>query len=175
MNIANRYLWPALCSTVVLISSCCILNPDAPRPSMQYKQQASGCSDLFVYKSNESGTEYVLVELNRQIRPVSTQPTTFDIATTETGLRVEINTYSRKPNMPRYCSDVLDGSDPSPEVWRAKSGRVTITVSEDNPAPGMGYQTTVRINDVTFKSRDGEEVFLKEAVFENVTVGWYPG
>jgi hypothetical protein len=142
---------------------------------MQYRQQASGCSDLFVYKSNEAGTEYVLVELNRQIRAVSTQPTTFDIATTETGLRFEINTYSRKPNIARYCSDVLDGSDPSPEVWRATKGRVTVTISENNPPPGMGYQTTVRIEDVTFKSRDGEEVFLKEAVFENVQVGWYPG
>jgi hypothetical protein len=160
----------------LFVASCCI-GPDAPRPTMQYTTEGSGCADFIVYKSNASGTEYLRVQLNREVHAVSTQPRTFDLAATPTGLVIDIDVYPSRPQSPRYCNDALIADDPSPEVWSARSGRVTISVSADTltPDPNNLYKATVKLEGLTFRSRDGETVFLEEEVFENVTVGWYPG
>lgn len=173
MNAFPKFLLPLLCAALL----SCSTDPEDLTPGLSYKTESGGCASVTVFKSNSAGTEYIVVWANRDSLGLSTTPRTFDIGSATPGLSAKIDMYASRPDQPFYCSDVLNANDPKPATWKALSGRVTIVVSNDVPAPfNETYQTTVKLENVLFQSPDGtRKVTLKELSFENVAVGWLPG
>lgn len=148
-------------------------------PSLVYVGPASGCGDIFVYKSNRDRTETIRVGIDARALALSPEPTTFDVAAHPGVIAVAIDVYA--DNMERlgekpYCNDVGTTAVPR-SVWEAVSGAVTVTASASPSAEscaGDAYGVTVLLEDVVF-ALGKETVRLASATFDDVQVGWCPG
>jgi len=148
-------------------------------PEMNYESRASGCGDIFVYKSNRARSEYIKVSIDAKAFDLSTEPTMLDLAAHTGAIEAWIDVYAdsveRLGENP-YCNDVGPTAEPR-SVWQAVSGTVTVTVSagaQTEPRTGEPYQVNVLIEDVVFAL--GEEiVHLSSLMFNDVQVGWCSG
>jgi len=149
-------------------------------PTLIY-QKSGGCGNIVVYKINESETEGISVEADKDKVNLSTKPKTFDIATTA-GLVVQIflgENLRESMKATSFCNDFVSPIVPEPAVWTAKTGRATINISKSNdsaPVWERGYTATVKLKNVRFYDESGvNSVVLDELIFENISVGWLPG
>jgi hypothetical protein len=89
------------------------------------------------------------------------------------------------PNHPdsvyfNFCNDVTYPNSGTTIKYKATSGKLSFSVSEDNPIKQPIWKTlyyvTVRIIDLHLLNQEtNEEIIIDEAVFWNVGVGWLPG
>ena len=149
------------------------------RPDFKYNNSASGCGDIFVYKSNSTMSEFITASVDVNAIALSSEPTTLALADYPEAIGARIAVYSdnvgRLGEFP-YCNDVGPEAEPH-SVWQAVSGSITISVSAEPPGEscvGEPYQTTILLEDVTFALED-ETVNLPSLLFEDVQVGWCPG
>jgi hypothetical protein len=153
--------------------------PPSDPPRLDFSGPANGCGDIFVYKANEDESEFITFYIPANEFSLSPESTTLNLAETGSSIVVKIDHYAdRVQNLGEfpYCNDVGPQAVPQSE-WQAVSGSATINISEGaqtTPCDGQPYQTTIQLENVTF--RNGEaEVFLKSVAFAGVTVGWCAG
>jgi hypothetical protein len=64
-------------------------------------------------------------------------------------------------------------------IWRAKSGKVTITIFEPIDPAGAAspkrYRATVRLEHVLFEDGAGRQATLEKEEITEAVVGWYAG
>jgi hypothetical protein len=177
----------ALASLLVLaaLSACGSPPPEpgveataTPLP-FQFIDNADGCGDVFVYKSNAATTEYITAWISARAFGLSSEPTVLDLAESSDDLQVVVDVYSdavRKVGEFPYCNDTAPFSEPIAK-WRAIAGSATVTLSADPPefnCAGEIYEATVVLTDLVLT--DGEnEIALDKVQFENVPVGWCAG
>ena len=146
------------------------------KPKMDYVNKANGCGDIFVYKSNRAGSEYVLVSIDTKAFALSTEPVTLNLAAHPETIGVRVDVFAEKIIDVPYCNDVGPTAVPQ-SVWQAVSGTVTVTVSasaETEPCTGEPYVADVVVEDVVFSLAE-ETVHLSSLTFSDVTVGWCAG
>lgn len=148
-------------------------------PHLEYINEANGCGDIFVYKSNQGQSEYIVSWVSAGAFALSPEPLTLDLAENPETIIVSIDVYpdiiTQLGEFP-YCNDVAPMAEPQ-AVWRAISGMVTVTISTeavDEPCAGEPYQATVLLEDVTF-AFEGETTHLPSLSFDDVSVGWCAG
>ena len=148
-------------------------------PEMDYESRASGCGDIFVYKSNRARSEYVKVSIDAKAFDLSTEPTMLDLAAHPGAIGAWIDVYAdsveRLGENP-YCNDVGPTAVPR-SVWQAVGGTMTVTVSagaQTEPCTGEPYQVNMLIEDVVFALGE-ETVHLPSLMFNDAQVGWCPG
>ncbi len=79
-----------------------------------------------------------------------------------------------------YCNDVGYLNMGTTTKYKAVSGKLSFSVSEDNPIKEPIWETnyfvTVKIENLHLLNQAAnEEITIDEAVFWNVRVGWLPG
>ena len=148
-------------------------------PEMDYVNRASGCGDIFVYKSNRDRSEYVKVSIDARAFDLSTAPVTLELEAHPEAIWAWIDVYAdsvEKLGENPYCNDVSQTAVPQ-SVWQAVSGTITVTSSagaQTEPCTGELYQVNVLIEDVVFAL--GDETFHQPSLmFNDVQVGWCPG
>ncbi len=148
-------------------------------PEMEYVNRANGCGDMFVYKSNRAGSEFITVSIRADAFDFSTGPTMIDLKAHPETVGIRIDVYAdREAKLDQfpYCNDVGQTAV-AQSVWQAVSGRVIVTAVtgiQAEPCEGSPYQTTIVIEDVVFALGE-ETIRLPSLSFEDVTVGWCPG
>jgi hypothetical protein len=154
-------------------------NPAVLTPEMAYVNKASGCGDIFVYKSNREKSEFVKVSIETRALPLSREPVTLDLAAQPEIVGAWIDVYVdsvEKLGENPYCNDTGPTAEPW-SVWQAVSGTVTVSAPagvQTEPCAGEPYQVNLLLEDVVFSL--GEEAVLMPALsFEDVTVGWCAG
>jgi hypothetical protein len=148
-------------------------------PPITFTGQAGGCGDIFLYKANDSHTEYLRLSLNAAVLSLSTTPITIDLAQPDGNITADIDVYSDAVEtlgeFP-YCNDVGPSAVPQAN-WQAVSGTATITLSTDS-APfncqGAPYEITVLLQNVVFHNGNQERL-LDTTHFDTITVGWCAG
>lgn len=149
-----------------------------PTPQLKYAGAAGGCADIFVYKGDATGREYLVVWTDRtKLKLPDEGEVAFDLAKSPAGLNVSIDLWNRKPEHLRYCNDIAD-DEKKLATWTATAGQVTITTHGPVPNQGGGprrYTVTVKLANVVFSDGAGRTVTLPSETFADVVVGWYAG
>ena len=153
--------------------------PPSDPPRLDYSGAANGCGDIFVYKPNGNDSEFVTFSIAASEFDLSTEPLALNLAETGENVVAKIDLYAdRVQNLGEfpYCNDVGPQAVPQSE-WLAVSGAAVVAVSEGaqtTSCEGALYQTTVRLENVTFRN-GAAEVYLESVMFDGVTVGWCAG
>jgi hypothetical protein len=143
--------------------------------------ESKGCGNIFVYQFLDSlkaltvrinAKEYNLTKKRRDID--------LDVSNPNVSVVLEIS-----PNHPdsiyfNFCNDITYPNSGTTIKYKATSGRLSFSVSEDNPIKEPVWQSfyyvTIRIVNLHLLNQDtNDEVVINEIVFWNVGVGWMPG
>jgi hypothetical protein len=146
-------------------------------PTFQYvKDQEGGCGDVFLHKGTADKTEVLWVSADKKKLQLPDKGSkSFDLAAAPDGLTVAVDLWPRPPRFSAYCNDI------APDVqreatWKAKKGKVTITLSEPQDKQARGnYKASVRLENVLFEDDAGHQATLKDEAITDVLVGWYAG
>jgi hypothetical protein len=170
----RRHLTLALLLVPVLaLASCARLRS----PTFQYvKEQQGGCGDVYFHKGTADKTEVLWVSADKKKLQLPDKGSkTFDLATAPDGLVVAVDLWPQAPRFSAYCNDIAPDVRPD-ATWKAKKGKVTITVSEPEDKKGRGsYKASVHLEDVLFEDDAGHQATLKDEAITDVLVGWYAG
>jgi len=147
-----------------------------------FESTSNGCSNFKVYKSNKSNSKVIVVEVNSDKLEIVTSTQIFDIAKHNENINIFLDYYpdneteTKQPWYP-YCDDVMYQDYKDPQKWTATKGTIEISRSEDYEQWGQtSYDVTVRIKEVYLYDVNNEnEIYIKDLLFEDVRVGWYPG
>lgn len=150
-----------------------------PVPELRFDGETGGCGNIFAYRSNAGRTEYIQIFINARNIPLSTTPTTVDIAQHPEDVMVQLDHFADDvrniDNFP-YCNDVVPVATPQ-SIWQAQNGRLTITLSTDSATldcTGDDYTATILLENLTLNNGT-ETLELDSVAIEEVTVGWCAG
>lgn len=143
--------------------------------------ESSGCGNIFVYQFLDSLKALtVWINSNEYNLTKKRQDIDIDISNPNISVVLEIS-----PNHPdsiyfNFCNDIVYPNSGTTMKYKAISGKLFLSVSEDNPIKEPIWQTfyyvTVRIESVYLINQEtNEEIIIDEAVFWNVGVGWLAG
>jgi hypothetical protein len=102
---------------------------------------------------------------------------TFDLAAAPDGLTVAVDLWKAAPRFSAYCNDISPDTQRE-ATWKAKKGKVTITVFGPNEKPEKGtrdYKASIRLEHVLFEDDAGHQATLEKETITEVRVGWYAG
>ena len=118
---------------------------------------------------------WVAAEKDKLTLPVKGTKT-FDLSAAPDGLQVPWICGKRR-RVSAYCNDI--SADTRKEsTWRAKKGKITLTVFEPTDPKQIGPKThkaSVRLEGVVFEDDAGHQATLKGETITEVLVGWYAG
>lgn len=151
-----------------------ILEPK--KPSISY-----GCGNFFIYQYlNDSNVLTVKFVGNNS--SLTKEPQTIDLANANPNAIVVLEIAGNAPdsNYFNYCNDVAVKNLGTTIKYKAISGELTFSVSEDNPLKvprrESSYGVTVQIKNLRLYNQEkGNKIIINEIVFSNVRVGWFPG
>jgi hypothetical protein len=166
---------------VVAVSSCQpgdAARTDPTAPTFKYvKEKEGGCRDLFLFKGTADGLEVLWISADKEkLKLPAKGSITFDLAASD-GLMAAVDLWEKPPTSPAYCNDIAPDTKKK-ATWRAKKGKLTITISEtvDPAKPGRKtYKASARLERVTFEDSAGNQATLKEETITDALVGWVPG
>jgi hypothetical protein len=148
-------------------------------PTFRYvRDQQGGCGDLFFHKGSKDKLEVLWVSADKKkLRLPDKGSKTFDLAAAPDGLTVAVDLWTVLPRFAAYCNDISRDTQPE-ATWKARKGKVTITVAEPTGMPGQGargYKASIRLDHVVFEDEAGNQATLNEEAITDVLVGWYAG
>lgn len=143
--------------------------------------ESNGCGNIFVYQFLDSLKALtVRINSNEYSLTKKRQDIDIDISNPNILLVLEIS-----PNHPdsiyfNFCNDIAYPNSGTTMKYKAISGKLSFSVSEDNPIKEPAWETfyyvTIRIIDLhLFNQETNDEIIINEIVFWNVGVGWMPG
>jgi hypothetical protein len=149
-------------------------------PTFQYvREQEGGCGDLYCYKGTADRTEVLWVSADKKKLELPDKGSkTFDLATAPEGLVVAVDLWQTAPRFSAYCNDVSDGDAKLEATWKAKKGKITLTVflpPNKEKQPREQSKASIRLQDVLFEDDAGNQATLKDETITEVLVGWYAG
>jgi hypothetical protein len=148
-------------------------------PTFRYvKEKEGGCGDLFFYKGTVDDREVLWVSADKEkLRLPNEGSRTFDLATAPQGLVVAVDLWEAAPRFRAYCNDISADTERE-ATWRAKEGKLTITVGGPVDPEGPGprrYKAGARLEGVVFEDEAGHRATLQRETITEVAVGWYAG
>lgn len=143
--------------------------------------ESSGCGNIFVYQFLDSLKALtVWINSNENSLTKKRQDIDIDISNPNISVVLEIS-----PNHPdsiyfNFCNDIAYTNSGTTIKYKAISGKLSYSVSEDNPIKEPIWQTfyyvTVRIENLHLINQEtNEEIIIDEVIFWNVGVGWLAG
>ena len=143
--------------------------------------ESRGCGNIFVYQFLDSLRALtVSINSNEYSLTKKRQDIDLDISNPNISVVLEIS-----PNNPdsvyfNFCNDIAYPNRGTTIKYKATSGKLSFSVSEDNPIKKSiwktSYYVTIRIENLhLYNSETDDEIILNEIVFWNVSVGWLPG
>jgi hypothetical protein len=191
---SRRIRWIVACallSTLLFMSACTtppksavtIVAPtpvtEQDIPTLEFTEDAEGCGEVFVYKSNAETTEYLTVWISGRTFGLSSTEMVFDLSESSENLWVLVDVYEdaiRSLGEFPYCNDTAPMAEPIAK-WRAVRGSASVVLSTDPTeynCSGEPYTATVVLRDLVL-TEGTFELTLDDVQFENVTVGWCSG
>ena len=143
--------------------------------------ESNGCGNIFVYQFLDSLKALtVSINSNEYSLTKKRQDIDLDISNPNVSVVLEIS-----PNNPdsiyfNFCNDIAYPNHGTTIKYKATSGKLSFSVSEDNPIKEPAWETfyyiTVRIIDLHLLNQaTNEEIIIDDAIFWNVEVGWLAG
>jgi hypothetical protein len=148
-------------------------------PTFRYvKTQEGGCANLFFHKGSEDRREVLWISADKKKLQLPERGSkTFDLAAAPEGLTIAVDLWKEAPRFSAYCNDISPDTQRE-ATWKARKGKVTITVFEPEGKLGPGfrdYKASIRLEDVLFEDDAGNQATLKEETITEVRVGWLAG
>jgi hypothetical protein len=143
--------------------------------------ESKGCGNIFVYQFLDSlraltvwinSSEYNLTKKRQDID--------LDISNQNVSVVLEISPDHPDSIYFNFCNDIAYINEGTTIKYKAASGRLSFSVSEDNPlkepAWKIFYYVTIRIENLHLVNPEtNDEIIIEEAVFWNVAAGWMIG
>lgn len=143
--------------------------------------ESHGCGNIFVYQFLDS-LRALTVRIDAKEIRLTVKRQDFDLSSSNSDLSVILEVAGNDPDSIyfNFCNDVGYLNRGGTKKYNATSGKLSFSVSEDNPIKDPIWQTfyyvTVRLQDLHLLNRDtNEKIIIDKAVFWNVGVGWLPG
>ena len=148
-------------------------------PTFKYdKKKEGGCANVHLYKMTADQVEVLVIRADKEKLKLPAKGTvTFDLAKAPEGLVVAVDLWDKAPRFRAYCNDI--GPDTKKEAtWKAKKGKLTLTIFEPADKKGAGprtYKVSAKLEGAVFDDGAGHEATLKQETITEATVGWYAG
>lgn len=142
--------------------------------------ESSGCGNIFVYQFIDSLKAFT-VSINAKQFSLSKKCQTFSLSDSNPNIQVQLEVAGDSPDSIyfNYCNDVAFPNQGVIKKIKATSGKLLISVSEDNPVDEVNYNSyyvTIKIKDLRLLDlENNQEILFDDIVFWNVLVGWLPG
>ncbi|QQS36095.1 MAG: hypothetical protein IPM56_17945 [Ignavibacteriales bacterium] len=140
-----------------------------------------GCGNIFVYQFLDS-TKALTVGINTNEIKLTKKRQVFDISISNPNIKVVIEVAANHPDSIyfNFCNDVGYPNEGVTKKYMAVSGRLSFSVSEDNPIKepvwNTFYYVTIKVENLRLVNQEtNDEINIDEAIFWNVGVGWAPG
>lgn len=143
--------------------------------------ESKGCGSVFVYQFIDSTTSIVLIMDASKVKFTQKRQT----VELENGNDEIIVRMERAGNSPdsvyfNYCDDAIPIDRGKLISYKARTGRVTFSTSEDNPIQTPAYRSNYRITIEAldlhiYDEKDNLVKTIEKIVFWDVSVGWLPG
>ena len=178
-----RWLASGVCVALVLALSSCQQGgaplTSSAAPTFHYvKEKEGGCRNLFLYKGSADDLEVLWISADvKKLKLSDKESSTFDLAAAPEGLQVAVDLWEKAPKFRAYCNDISPNTKKK-ATWRAKKGKLTITLSETVDPGGSGrkmHKASARLQEVVFEDDAGNKATLKEERISDALVGWFPG
>lgn len=143
--------------------------------------ESNGCGNIFVYQFlDNSKALTVRIDANKFNLTKKRQDVNLDGTNPNVSVVLEIAKNNPDSVYFNYCNDVAFPNRGVTTKYKAMSGKLFFSVSEDNPIKDPIWKTyyyvTIKIENLHLvNQKTGEEIIIDEAVFWNVGVGWLPG
>ncbi len=140
-----------------------------------------GCGNIFVYQFLDSLSAITLYidESNIQL---TKKCQTINLERQHDQVQVRLEKAGTSPDSIyfNYCNDVAYINQGNLKIFNGTKGRVTFSVSEDDPIKNLiydsRYKVTIVIHDLHLYDETGNlEMIINKIVFWDVSVGWLPG
>ena len=147
-------------------------------PQGAFTGSYGGCSDVFVYRASDDGTQYAVIELEKERLGLAIgSSTTLDLGVVPEGVGVFVDVYGSSLDELPYCTD-LRTEQPAVTRWTAEAGTLTIELHADpeSTSEHPTYRATLVLETAHFtRPRAGKAIVVPHVVIDDVRVGWLPG
>ncbi len=143
--------------------------------------ESHGCSNIFVHQFLDSSKALtVWINANEFVLTKKRQDIDLNSSTPNVSVVLEIAGNSPDSIYFNYCNDIAYPNKGTTTKYKAVSGILSFSVSEDNPKRDpireTIYYVTIRIQNLHLLNQEtNDEIVIPEIVFWNVAVGWWPG
>lgn len=167
---------------VMFISACedkttnpvCVLEPDNSAKSY-------GCGNIFIYQYLDNA-KVLTIKIDAQNVSLTKKPQAINLDNNNPYIDVVLEVAGNDPDSIyfNFCNDILIRNKGTTLKYKAISGELTFSVSEDNPIKEPVweslYYVSVNIKNLhLYNEAKKKEILINEIVFSNVRVGWLPG
>jgi hypothetical protein len=143
--------------------------------------ESRGCGNIFVYQFLDS-LKALTVWINAEKYNLTKKRQDININLSNPDISVVLEISGGYPDSIyfNYCNDYGYPNEGVTTKYKATSGKLSFSVSEDNPIkePTLEthYYVTIRIENLHLYNQEiNDEIIIAEAVFWNVAVGWLIG
>jgi len=144
-------------------------------------KESHGCGNIFVYQYIDS-LKVLTVWINADEYNLTEKCQYIDLSGSSPSVSVMLQISPNNPDSIyfNFCNDVVYPNEGETIKYKAISGKLYFSVSEDNPIKDPIWQTfynvTIRIENLClYYQANDDEFVIKEIVFWDVGVGWLPG
>lgn len=153
--------------------------PSEDVPQGAFTGGFGGCSNVFLYRATDDGTQYAVVDLDKDTLGLTVgSSTTVDLGEVPAGVGVFVDVYEGSIGELPYCTDDRT-EQPAVTRWTAEAGTLTIALQADpesTDARHPTYRATLVLETVHFtRPKAGKAIVVPRIVIEDVRVGWLPG
>lgn len=143
--------------------------------------ESRGCGNIFVYQFLDS-LKALTVRINSNEYSLTKKRQEIDINISNPNVSVVLEVSPNHPDSVyfNFCNDIAYPNYGTTIKYKAVSGKLSFTVSEDNPIKEPAWETfyyvTIKIENLHLVNQEtNDEIIIDEIVFWNVGVGWLPG
>ena len=143
--------------------------------------ESGGCGNIFAYQFLDS-LKALTVWINSNEYSLTKKRQDIDINASNQNISVVLEISPNHPDSVyfNFCNDIAYPNGGTTIKYKATSGKLSFSVSEDNPIKEPIQQTfyyvTIRIVDLHLLNQEtNDEIVIDETIFWNVRVGLIPG
>jgi len=143
--------------------------------------ESMGCGSVFVYQFIDSTTSIVLIMDASKVK-LTQKHQTVEIQEDNDEIIVRMEKAGNSPDSVyfNYCNDAIPINTGKLVTYKARTGRVTFSTSEDNPistpAYRSDYRITIEVLDLhIYDEKNNLVKTIEKIVYWDVNVGWLPG
>jgi len=134
-----------------------------------------GCANVYVYSFNKERTVSLVVEADIKKLNILNKKKSFYKLPAED---IVVKLYKGDFLGHLHCNKSLTADLLEHEVLEIQSGEIGIMLYEynliDQYLEDIDYRANIALRDIVFFDNDGNEIFIDQYIFDDVSVGWIP-